>query len=154
MGLGPRPDATPYLDGEVSPPLPTASNHYSEWDALNMRRHVMLYDPVPREGGNIYINVSRVGGEGLTEGRREGSGQGSAALSSCGWQHLVSCFSGLHTRSAEPRGGSVPEANGPPWMGWHFLTEIGEKCPGSSASRKANSLVAQGYCCLPLTILF
>lgn len=147
VGLGPRPDATPYLDGEVSPPLPTASNHYSEWDALNMRRHVMLYDPVPREGGNIYINVSRVGGEGLTEGRREGGkvvGRGLQPCSNCGWQRLVSCFSGLHTRSAELRGLSVPEANGPPWMGWHILTEIGEKCPRSSASRKANSLVAQG----------
>lgn len=44
VGLGPRPDATPYLEVAVSLPLPTASNHYSEWDALNMRRHVMLYE--------------------------------------------------------------------------------------------------------------
>lgn len=79
MGHSPRPDATPYLDREMSPPLPTASNHYSAWDPLNMRRHVTLFDPgpVPREGGSIYINVWRVGGEGLTEWR-EGGGQGSA----------------------------------------------------------------------------
>lgn len=95
-GSAPAQDATPYLDGEVSPPLPIASNHYSEWDALNMRRHVMLYDPVRREGGNIYINVSWVGGEGLTEGRREGGkvvGRGLQPCSNSGWQRLVSCFS-------------------------------------------------------------
>lgn len=57
LGHGPRPDATPYLAREVSPPLPTASNHYSEWDTLNMRRRVTLCDPGPvrREGGSIYI---------------------------------------------------------------------------------------------------
>lgn len=75
LGHGPRPDATPYFAGEVSPPLPTASNHYSERDTLNMRRCGTLCDP----GRQYLYKVQRVGGEGLTEWRREGGGQGSAA---------------------------------------------------------------------------
>lgn len=87
LGHGPRPDATPYLAGEVSPPLPTASNHYSERDTLNMRRRVTLCDPgrqylykVQGSGGG-----EGGGGEGLTEWRREGGGQGSAAQESQQW---------------------------------------------------------------------
>lgn len=80
LGHGPRPDATPYLAGEVSPPLPTASNHYSERDTLNMRRCVTLCDP----GRQYLYKVQRVGGE--VEKRRWWAGVCSPRNRNSGWQ--------------------------------------------------------------------
>ena len=65
--------ATPHTSPPESSPLPTASNHYPAWSALNMQRRVMSCGSgsIRREQSSIYINVAWVGREGLKGWRRE-----------------------------------------------------------------------------------
>lgn len=82
--------ATPHSNPSENAPLPTASNHYSAWSALNMQRRVTSCESVSirREGANIYINVAWVGRKGLKGWRRERwAGVYSPGARSPGWQH-------------------------------------------------------------------
>lgn len=141
----------------VSAPLPTASNHHSAWSALNMQRHVTLCEPgsVRREGANIYINMSRVGQEGLNDWRRErwcgGLQTRLVTLVSCSSFALLRCF---YAKGAEPggrwevpRGAGSKRSRGSGHLreGLAFGPRSQEKVLSAPASRKSRSLRAHGH---------
>lgn len=88
--------ATPHTSPLESAPLPTASNHYPAWSALNMQRRVTSCGSgsIRREQSSIYINVAWVGREGLKGWRRERwAGVYTTLVSAALVGKLVSCSS-------------------------------------------------------------
>uniref|UniRef100_A0A480TS08 Cytochrome P450 26C1 n=1 Tax=Sus scrofa TaxID=9823 RepID=A0A480TS08_PIG len=110
--------ATPHSYPLESAPLPTASNHYSAWSALNMQKRVTSCESrsIRREGAKIYINVAWAGREGLKGWRRERWARVySLGERSSRWQYRAKSLSEVVNLFGSPSPRPFPQGTGEHW---------------------------------------